>query len=184
MLEQDPVTIIIYAFVPLIASLVKQSGFTPQVNALIAFGVYIVAGILGVIYSGVELTATTAISAIAMSTITGSVAYKLFWTNLGRTSEGDQSVEERLTEMTSIVKPAVNEREANAVVQPAISGTLTAEQAAEVQALIQDAVSKTQRPSDPIMVATTNPEGLAAARAAAKAPSRPRGTGGKFTKNQ
>jgi hypothetical protein len=91
---------------PLIAVL-KQTGWSPQVNALIALLVY---AVVGVAAAFIELGTPVMddplqmINFIAKVGISGTFAYKLFWSNLGKTTENAPSVEERITEMTSVVK--------------------------------------------------------------------------------
>lgn len=96
---------IIFASIsPLLISFVKQSGFSRQVNSIIALLCYAVVGIAGVLVSGQELTLENAVNLIATATVVGSASYALFWNNLGASEDGDLSVEERLTAATSIVK--------------------------------------------------------------------------------
>jgi len=98
----NPAFLVFSAAAPLLIAFVKQSGFSNQVNALIAFACYIVVGIAGVFFSGEELTMENAVALIAVATTIGTVAYNLIWSNIGN---GEVSVDEKLTEITSIVKP-------------------------------------------------------------------------------
>lgn len=94
--------VIFAAVSPLLIAFIKQSGFSRQVNALIALICYIVVGVLGVVLSGQELTLENAVNLIAVATVVGSAAYNLVWNNIG----GDEasSLDVKLTEVTSFVK--------------------------------------------------------------------------------
>lgn len=98
----NPAFLIFSALAPMLIALVKQTGLPRQANALIAFASYIVVGIAGAFMSGEEFTAENAVTFIAVATTVGTVAYNLVWTNLG----SDESVEARLNDVTSIVKPS------------------------------------------------------------------------------
>lgn len=102
----DPLTntafIVFAAVSPLLISFIKQSGFSRQVNALIALVCYILVGILGVILSGEALTLENAVNLITVATLVGSAAYRLIWDNIG--SDDGPSLEERLTSASSFVK--------------------------------------------------------------------------------
>lgn len=104
----DPTTnsafIIFAAISPLLISLVKQSGFSRQVNSLIALACYIVVGIVGALLSGQPLTIENAVELIATATVVGSAAYALVWSKIGQETEADLSLDDRLTAATSIVK--------------------------------------------------------------------------------
>jgi O-antigen/teichoic acid export membrane protein len=97
----NPAFIIFSSLSPLLIAFVKQSGWSRQVNALIALACYVVVGILGMLLSGEALTLENAIQLIAVATVIGSAAYGLVWNNLG--SE-EQSLDERITDATSVVK--------------------------------------------------------------------------------
>lgn len=96
--------VIFAAIAPLLIAFIKQSGFTRQVNALIALVCYIVVGIAGVLLSGEALTVENAVSLIATATVVGSAAYGLIWNNIGSSGEGVPSLDERLTAATSFIK--------------------------------------------------------------------------------
>jgi hypothetical protein len=104
----DPMTnsifIIFSAISPLLISFVKQSGFSRQVNAIIALICYVIVGFLGMLFSGEELSLENAVTLIAVATVVGSAAYNLFWNNLGMSDDTGTSVESRLTAATSLVK--------------------------------------------------------------------------------
>jgi len=97
--------IIFSAIAPLLIAFVKQSGWSRQVNAIVALVCYILVGVAGVLLSGQELTVENAVELIATATVVGSAAYKLVWDNLGASTDTDPSLDERLTAATSFVKP-------------------------------------------------------------------------------
>lgn len=105
----DPITnpafIMFAAISPLLIAFVKQSGWSTQVNSLIALGCYIVVGVVGVLLSGESLSIENAVSLIAIATVVGSSAYNLIWDNLMSGPEAP-SLDERLTAATSLVKEA------------------------------------------------------------------------------
>ena len=92
--------IVFAAISPLLIAFIKQSGWSTQVNALIALVCYVIVGIAGVLVSGEELTLENTVNLIAIATVVGSAAYGLIWSNIG----GETSVDERLTTVTSLVK--------------------------------------------------------------------------------
>lgn len=100
----NPAFIIFSALMPLLIALVKQSGWSSSANALIALGAYIVVGALAAVMSGEPVTAENAVSLIATATVVGSAAYQLVWRNLGAGPNGSGSLDDRLTEATSIVR--------------------------------------------------------------------------------
>lgn len=97
---------VIAFFIPLIVSIVKQAGFTKQVNATIALLIYVVTGIVYVVVTaGPEgYTVDSIIASITTATLVGTAAYNLFWSNLGVSQDGDLSLENRLTMATSFIK--------------------------------------------------------------------------------
>jgi len=96
----NPAFIIFASISPLLIAFIKQSGWSAQINALVAFACYVVVGIAGVLVSGEDLTIENAVQLIAVATVVGSAAYGLIWSNIG----GETSLDERLTESTSFVK--------------------------------------------------------------------------------
>ena len=99
----NPAFIMFAAISPLLIAFVKQSGFSSQVNALIALACYVVVGILGAVLSGDPLTLENAVALIATATVVGSAAYGLVWSNL-MTDDEAPSLDERLTTVTSVFK--------------------------------------------------------------------------------
>jgi len=96
----DPTTTTAYIFFsavvsPLIIAVLKQTGLSVKLNAVIALAVYAVVGVAAAVMSGVPLTLENAVTLITIGTLTGRAAYSIFWSNFG---------EERLTAATSIVK--------------------------------------------------------------------------------
>lgn len=101
----NPAFVMFAAISPLLIAFVKQSGFTRQVNAVIALACYIVVGVLGVVLSGEPLTLENAVGLIATATVVGSAAYNLVWNNLATGEDGEQpSLDARLTAATSVVQ--------------------------------------------------------------------------------
>jgi hypothetical protein len=100
-------TIFATVILPPLIAILKQTGWSPQVNGLIALATYAVIGVaaayleLGVPLLSDPLQVITWIAAVGVQ---GTVAYKLFWSNLGRTTETTPSIEERLTAATSVVR--------------------------------------------------------------------------------
>ena len=99
----NPAYIIFAAICPLLITLIKQQGFSKQVNAMIALGAYVVIGVLGVLLSGQALTVENATNLIAIVTVIGTAAYNLIWTNLGSSDLYVNGLDQRLTNKTSIV---------------------------------------------------------------------------------
>jgi hypothetical protein len=100
----NPAFVIFTAISPLFIALVKQKGFAPQVNALIALGCYVVVGVAGVLLSGEPLTLENATGLITLATVIGTAAYQLVWNNLAVTNSDAPSLDTRLTNATSIFK--------------------------------------------------------------------------------
>jgi len=100
----NPAFLIFSAIAPLLISFVKQSGWSRQVNALIALLCYVVVGIAGALMSGAPLTLENAVELITVATVVGSAAYGLVWNNIGTSADGDLSLDDRLTAATSIIK--------------------------------------------------------------------------------
>lgn len=96
--------IIFSSLSPLLIALVKQQGFSRQVNAVIALLCYVLVGIAGVIVSGEALTIENSVNLIATATVVGSAAYGLFWNNLMVSESGDESLDARITAATSLIK--------------------------------------------------------------------------------
>jgi len=90
----------IVAFVaPLAVSLVKQAGWSPSVNGLVALGVYVLFGIGAVTAQGQSFTLDNIVPAVTLFTTVGTVAYQAYWKNSG--------LQVAITESTSIVKAPV-----------------------------------------------------------------------------
>jgi len=96
----NPAFLLFSFFSPLLISLLKQAGFSVQVNALIAQVTYIAIGIAAVLVSGEALTMENAVQLSLIATVVGGAAYNLIWSNIG----GEVSIDDRLTRATSIVK--------------------------------------------------------------------------------
>lgn len=100
---QNAALVIFAAVSPLLIAFVKQSGWSRSTNALIAFACYVIVGILGALLSGVPLTAENAVTLVTTVTVVGSAAYNLIWSNLGADENGEGSIDEKLTDATSVV---------------------------------------------------------------------------------
>jgi ABC-type uncharacterized transport system permease subunit len=100
----NPAFVLFSAISPMLIAFVKQSGWSAQVNAIVALVCYIVIGIAGAIVSGEALTLENAVALIAVATAVGTVAYQLIWSNIGVGASEGPSVEERLLVSTSLVK--------------------------------------------------------------------------------
>lgn len=102
----DPVTnpaiLILATILPVLISVIQQAHFSSQVNAIIAVVVYIVVGVLGAILTGVTPTLENIIPFVTTVGVVGTVAYNLFWDNLGRTSETAPSVADRIQSATTV----------------------------------------------------------------------------------
>jgi hypothetical protein len=107
--EQNAAFLLFIFFSPVLVALVKQSGFTRQANALIALGVYTAVGVGGAVWSGIPVTPENAIPLILTATVVGRAAYSLFWNQLGSDEWGFGSLDERITEATSVVPLLVEE---------------------------------------------------------------------------
>lgn len=102
--SQNTAFVIFSALSPILIAFVKQQGWSQQMNALVAFACYIVVGVAGVIMSGLPLTIENAVNLVTLATVIGSAAYRLIWDNLFVTYDGAPSLDDRLTEATSIVR--------------------------------------------------------------------------------
>lgn len=103
--EQSWVYLLFVFFTPPLVALVKQAGFSPQLNALIAQLVYVVVGGAAAIWSGLPLNVENAVPLIATASVVGTAAYTVVWNNLGKTTDASPSIDERITAATSVVRP-------------------------------------------------------------------------------
>src|SRR3954471_23792813 len=101
---QNPAILLLAAVLPMLIAFVKQAGLGTQVNALIALVIYVVVGVLGALLTGGAPTLETLIPWITTVTVIGTVAYNLFWSNLGKSSSDEPSVEQKLVDATSFIK--------------------------------------------------------------------------------
>lgn len=95
-LELDPALVLLGLFMPPIVAIIKQSGFTNQVNSAIALIVYLVATVLWLWVRGEPITFASYTANAATLTVVGLTAYKMFWNGLG--------IDPPLTVATSIKK--------------------------------------------------------------------------------
>lgn len=100
----NPIVVLLASVFPLVIAVVKQSNWSPQINALIALIGYIVAGVIGTYLAGVPLTTENAAQYITSVTVIGTVAYNLIWTNLGKATPTSPSIEKRITKATTFAK--------------------------------------------------------------------------------
>jgi hypothetical protein len=104
---QNPAFLAFAAISPLLIALLKQTGFSPQWNALVAFACYIAVGVCGALASGTPVTLDNAVALITVATLVGSAAYRLVWSKIGTGPDGTApSLDEKITEATSVVKAA------------------------------------------------------------------------------
>lgn len=89
---------------PLVVSLVKQSGFTSQVNALIALAVYAAFAVLGAVFAGIPIVAENIVPLAIAAAVAGRLAYSMFWSLIGGDEQGNGSIDDRVTRATSIVR--------------------------------------------------------------------------------
>ncbi len=100
----NPALIIFSAVLPVLIALIKQQGFSKQVNALIALACYVVVGVLGALLSGTPMDLEHVVDLIAIVTLVGTAAYNLVWVNLGSSPENPNGFDGKLTNATSFVK--------------------------------------------------------------------------------
>jgi len=100
----NPAFLLFSAISPLLISFAKQSGWSRQVNALVALVCYVVVGLVAALLSGEPLTLENATALIAVATVVGSAAYHLVWDNLGASNDLQLSLDDRLTEATSVIR--------------------------------------------------------------------------------
>lgn len=94
--EFDPALILVGLLMPPFVALIKQSGFSQQINAAIALVVYLAATIVYLWYQGIPITLDSYAANATALTVVGLAAYKMFWSGLG--------VDTPLTAKTSIKK--------------------------------------------------------------------------------
>lgn len=102
--QQGAAFLLIALILPVIIALVKQSGFSSQVNSLIALAVYAIFAVVGVLVSNVPLTYENIVPLAIVAALAGRLAYSMFWSQVGADDNGDNSIDERLTLKTSLVK--------------------------------------------------------------------------------
>lgn len=102
--EQNAAFLLAVFLSPLLVSIIKQSGLTTAMNALIAQVVYVVVGVLGAVWSGIPITVENSVPLIVTATLVGSAAYNLIWSKIGGDEHGNGSIDDRLTQATSILR--------------------------------------------------------------------------------
>lgn len=91
----DSANAILSLFLPLIVSLVKQSGFDDRVNRLIALGVYIIWAAFVTVALG-DFTVQGFLSNFVTTLVAGTIAYQMIWKAFG--------IDDVLTGVTSFRK--------------------------------------------------------------------------------
>jgi hypothetical protein len=81
----DPIVIesIAAVLLPLLIAVVKKQSWSATVNALIAVGVYVIAGVASVALQAEPFDLSNIVPSVATFTVGGTVAYQLFWKNWG-----------------------------------------------------------------------------------------------------
>ncbi len=102
--QQGAAFLLIALILPVVIALVKQSGFSSQINSLIALAVYAAFAVVGVLVSNIPLTYENLIPLIIVAALAGRLAYSMFWSQVGSQPDGTGSIDERLTISTSLVK--------------------------------------------------------------------------------
>jgi hypothetical protein len=96
----NPGYIIFAAILPLLIAVIRQEGWSPTYNSVIAVGCYFVVGILGVLTSGLNFTLDNVVGLIALGAAIGQAAYAMFWSQIF------SNLAQRIERATSIVKAA------------------------------------------------------------------------------
>lgn len=91
----DTANAVLSLFLPLIVSLVKQSGFDDRTNRLIALVIYFVWAILATVLAG-NFTVEGLLQNFAITLTTGTIAYQMIWKSFG--------IDDTLTAITSFKK--------------------------------------------------------------------------------
>lgn len=104
--EQNSVYLLFLFFCPVLVALVKQSGFSTQVNSLIALVVYVAVGVGAALVSDIPMTKENLGPLAVQAALVGTIAYQLFWSKLGTGSDANPgpSLDHRITNVTSLVK--------------------------------------------------------------------------------
>lgn len=106
-ITSNPAFILFAALCPLLIAVIKQEGFSAQVNSVIALACYVIVGILGALLSSGPFTLDNVVGLITIATLVGSAAYSLFWSQIGTGQFGvGLSIDHRIQEATSFKKAA------------------------------------------------------------------------------
>lgn len=84
-------------FLPVLVSIVKQSGYDDRVNKLIALAVYIAWAVVVTLAVGGEFNFVTFLNNFVTTLVTGTIAYQMIWKSFG--------FDDALTDATSFRKP-------------------------------------------------------------------------------
>ena len=101
--EQGAAFLLVALLMPVLVSLVKQSGFTPRQNALIALAVYAGFAFVGAFMSGIPIDYQHMTPLLVVAILVGRGAYSMFWSQVGGGPDA-KSIDERITVATSLVK--------------------------------------------------------------------------------
>ena len=102
--SQGAAFLIAALILPVVIALVKQAGFTSQINSLIALACYAVFAVVGILVSGIELKYENLVPLTIAAALAGRLAYGMVWSKIGADADGNGSIDERITLKTSLVK--------------------------------------------------------------------------------
>jgi hypothetical protein len=109
----NPAYVAFAAIAPLLIALIKQEGFSTQVNAIIATLCYAIVGVAGALVTGATADPQHLVAFITTAAVVGTAAYNLIWSNIGVTPTTQQgpdgkplSIEKRIVRATSLIRAA------------------------------------------------------------------------------
>jgi small basic protein len=100
---QGAAFLLVALLMPIIVSLVKQSGFSSRANALLAIAVYAAFAVVGALVSNIPLDYQHLTPLIIIAALVGRAAYSMFWSQVGG-GDNAASIDQKITDKTSIVK--------------------------------------------------------------------------------
>jgi len=103
--QQGAAFLLIALILPVVIALVKQSGFSTQVNSIIALIVYAAFAAVGILVSGIELKYENLVPLAIAAALAGRLAYGMFWSKIGASPDGTNGLDARITAKTSVIKP-------------------------------------------------------------------------------
>ena len=107
----DPTLALLGLVMPPIVALIKQSGFSKQVNSIIALVVYAAATLLYMNFHGIPIDLNSFATNATVLTVVGLTAYKMFWSAIGGGGDGTPegadgstggSLDAKITDVTSL----------------------------------------------------------------------------------